>query len=102
MDILEIIKVSPSVVKPQVKTPPLHQVVMFNDDYTPMEFVVRILKQVFGMDDVSATRTMMQVHHEGRSMCGRYPRDIAETKVAEVVRMARSLGYPLFCQSEGA
>jgi ATP-dependent Clp protease adaptor protein ClpS len=102
MDILEITKVSLSVVKPQVKNPPLYRVVMFNDDYTPMEFVVRVLKQVFGMNDQAATRTMMQIHHEGQSTCGRYTRDIAETKVAEVVRMARSLDYPLFCQSEGA
>jgi ATP-dependent Clp protease adaptor protein ClpS len=102
MDILDTIKVSPGVVKSQVKQPSFHRVVMFNDDYTPMEFVVRILRTVFGMDDASATRTMMQIHHEGRSICGRYPRDIAETKVAEVVRMARSQGYPLFCQSEGA
>jgi len=66
--------------KPKIKPPPLYQVVMFNDDYTPMEFVVHVLEAFFTMDREKATRVMLQVHQEGKAVCGVFTRDIAETK----------------------
>jgi len=86
----------------EVKFPSLYQVVILNDDYTPMEFVVNVLCMVFHMDVKTATNTMMQVHYEGKGICGYYTRDVAETKVAQVIELARRDGHPLMCQVEDA
>jgi len=87
---------------PELKRPPMFQVVMLNDDYTPMEFVVDVLQQFFGMGREQATRIMLAVHTEGRAACGTYPRDIAETKAAQVNRYAREHQHPLLCEIEAA
>ena len=88
--------------KPELKRPPMFQVVMLNDDYTPMEFVVEVLQHFFGMGREQATRIMLAVHTEGRAACGTYPRDIAETKAAQVNRYAREHQHPLLCEIEAA
>ncbi len=82
--------------------PPMYQVVMLNDDYTPMEFVVEVLRRVFGKTDEDAERIMLKVHHEGRGVCGIYTRDIAATKVDKVMRLARAHQHPLQCVMEPA
>lgn len=86
----------------QVKFPSLYQVVVLNDDYTPMEFVVDVLCTVFHMDEKTATNTMLQVHYQGKGVCGYYTRDVAETKAAQVIELARRSGHPLMCQVEDA
>ena len=86
----------------ELRPPPMYQVVLLNDDYTPMDFVVAVLEQIFGRDRESATQLMLKVHHEGRAVCGVYSRDVAETKVAHVVHVARSAGHPLQCCAEPA
>lgn len=73
---------------------------MFNDDYTPMEFVVHVLESFFSMDRERATRTMLQVHKEGKAVCGVYTRDIAETKATQVVDYAQQNQHPLLCEIE--
>jgi len=85
-----------------VTPPPLYQVVLLNDDYTPMEFVVMVLQRFFGKTLEDATRIMLQVHHEGRGVCGVYPRDIAASRVAQVARCARQREHPLRCVMEPA
>ena len=84
-----------------VKPPPMYQVWLLNDDYTPMDFVVEVLQQFFGKSTDEAEVVMLKVHHEGRAICGEYPRDIAETKVMRVMRFARENGHPLQCVLEG-
>jgi ATP-dependent Clp protease adaptor protein ClpS len=86
--------------KPELKQPPLYQVVMLNDDYTPMEFVVQVLQMFFGMGREKATRIMLTVHTQGRAVCGIYTRDIAETKAMQVNRFARENQHPLLCEIE--
>jgi ATP-dependent Clp protease adaptor protein ClpS len=86
--------------KPELKQPPLYQVVMLNDDYTPMEFVVEVLQLFFGMGREKATRIMLTVHTQGRAVCGVYTRDIAETKAMQVNRYARENQHPLLCEIE--
>ncbi len=81
----------------EIKRPNLRAVVMLNDDYTPMEFVIDVLETVFGMDEHQATKTMLQVHYAGQAVCGHYPVDIAETKAAKAIELARLNEYPLFC-----
>ena len=88
--------------KPELKRPPMFQVIMLNDDYTPMEFVVEVLQRFFGMGREQATRIMLAVHTEGRAACGTYPRDIAETKAAQVNHHAREHQHPLVCENEAA
>lgn len=88
--------------KPKVKKPPLYKVVMLNDDYTPMDFVVEVLQVFFAMDREKATRVMLTVHTEGKATCGVFTRDIAETKAAQVVDYARENQHPLLCQVEQA
>ena len=88
--------------QPRVKRPPLYQVVLLNDDYTPMEFVVDVLEQIFGMDRTSATRVMLEVHTRGKGVCGVYTYEIAETKVAQVTTYARQQQHPLLCTMEEA
>lgn len=86
--------------KPKVKPPPMYKVVLLNDDYTPMEFVVEVLEVFFGMNREKATRVMLTVHTQGKAVCGTYTRDVAETKAALVVDYAREHQHPLMCQVE--
>ena len=86
--------------EPLVKKPPLYQVVLLNDDYTPMEFVVDVLERIFGLDRTKATRIMLEVHTHGKGVCGVYTFEIAETKVAQVMTYARQHQHPLLCTME--
>ena len=86
--------------KPKLKRPPLYRVVLLNDDYTPMEFVVQVLEQFFGMNREKATQVMLAVHTKGKGVCGIYPQDIAETKASQVNESARESGHPLLCEVE--
>jgi ATP-dependent Clp protease adaptor protein ClpS len=88
--------------KPRVKKPPMYKVVLLNDDYTPMEFVVQVLETFFNMDRERATRVMLAVHTKGKGVCGIYTRDIAETKVAQVNEYSRENQHPLLCSMEEA
>jgi ATP-dependent Clp protease adaptor protein ClpS len=88
--------------RPRVKRPPLYKVILLNDDYTPMEFVVLILEHFFQKDRTNATRIMLEVHTRGRGVCGIYPHEIAETKVAQVTAYARDHHHPLLCTLEPA
>ncbi|MFW1753723.1 ATP-dependent Clp protease adapter ClpS [Acinetobacter wanghuae] len=84
----------------EFKRPPMYAVVLMNDDYTPMEFVIEILQQYFAMNLDQATQVMLTVHYEGKGVAGVYPRDIAETKANQVNNYARYQGHPLLCQIE--
>lgn len=86
--------------KPKLKKPPLFRVVLLNDDYTPMEFVVEVLELLFGMDRPKATRIMLEVHTKGKGVCGVYTYEIAETKVAQVSTFAQQNQHPLLCTME--
>ena len=86
----------------RTKLPRLFQVVLLNDDYTPMEFVVMVLQQHFSLDLESATLIMLKIHHEGRGVCGVFPKDVAATKVELVSEAARRNGHPLQCIMEVA
>lgn len=85
---------------PQLKRPPMYKVVMLNDDYTPMDFVVEALELFFGANRERATQLMLQVHTQGKAICGVYTRDIAETKAAQVNQFARDHQHPLLCEIE--
>lgn len=84
----------------KVKKPPLYKVLIHNDDYTTMEFVVWVLKKFFGKTQEQADAIMLKVHHEGVGICGIYTFEVAETKVEQVSRAARSEGHPLKCSLE--
>jgi ATP-dependent Clp protease adaptor protein ClpS len=86
--------------RPKLKEPPLYRVVLINDDYTPMEFVVDILQSVFGMERTRATQVMLEVHTKGKGVCGVYNFEIAETKVAQVMGIAKQHQHPLLCTME--
>ncbi|CAM2179833.1 ATP-dependent Clp protease adapter ClpS [Paraburkholderia silviterrae] len=86
----------------KVKPPSMYKVVLMNDDYTPMEFVVMVVQEYFNKDRETATQIMLKVHREGRGVCGVYTRDIASTKVEQVVTHARQAGHPLQCVMEEA
>ena len=86
----------------KTEPPRMYQVVMLNDDYTPMEFVVMVLQHYFQRDLNTATHIMLKIHHEGRGVCGVYPKDIAATKVELVLAAARRDGHPLQCIMEAA
>ena len=86
--------------KAKVKLPPMYQVLLLNDDYTPMEFVVLVLQKFFGMTRERATQVMLKVHREGMGVCGVYPRDVASTKVQQVAAYARKHQHPLQCVME--
>lgn len=86
--------------RPKLKRPPLYKVIMMNDDYTPMEFVVETLERFFAMDRERATRVMLIVHTQGKATCGIYSRDVAETKAAQVNQFARDNEHPLLCEIE--
>ncbi|MEM6543752.1 MAG: ATP-dependent Clp protease adapter ClpS [Pseudomonadota bacterium] len=88
--------------KPQVKKPPLYKVILINDDYTPMEFVVEVLETFFKMNREQATQVMLTVHTQGRGVCGIYTKDIAETKSAQVNQYARDHQHPLLCEIEAS
>jgi ATP-dependent Clp protease adaptor protein ClpS len=88
--------------EPAVKKPPLYNVVLLNDDYTPMEFVVDVLERFFRMDRSGATRVMLEVHIRGRGVCGLFTYEIAETKVAQVMTYSRDNQHPLMCTLEEA
>jgi ATP-dependent Clp protease adaptor protein ClpS len=86
----------------KVKPPRMFQVVLLNDDYTPMEFVVMVLQEYFKRDLETATQIMLKIHHEGRGVCGVYTKDVAATKVELVLAAARRAGHPLQCIMEAA
>jgi ATP-dependent Clp protease adaptor protein ClpS len=86
--------------KAKVKPPPLFKVLLLNDDYTPMEFVVVVLQSFFSMTREQATQVMLKVHREGMGVCGVYPKDVATTKVEQVVAYARKHQHPLQCVME--
>jgi len=86
--------------KPELKQPSMYKVVLLNDDYTPMEFVVTLLEKLFGMDREKATRIMLLVHTHGKGVCGIYTYEIAETKVAQVNEYSQRHQHPLLCQME--
>lgn len=88
--------------KPRVKRPPLFQVVLLNDDFTPMEFVVDVLERIFSLDRTTATRVMLEVHTRGKGVCGVFTHEIAETRVAQVMTYARQHQHPLLCTMEEA
>ena len=86
--------------KPELKEPSLYKVVLLNDDYTPMEFVVSLLEKLFGLDREKATRIMLQVHTHGKGVCGTFTYEIAETKVAQVSEYSQRHQHPLLCEME--
>ena len=86
--------------KAKVKLPPMYKVLLLNDDYTPMEFVVLVLQKFFGMTRERATQVMLRVHREGMGICGVYPRDVALTKVQQVAGYSRKHQHPLQCVME--
>lgn len=88
--------------KPQLQRPPLYKVILINDDYTPMEFVVHILESFFGLNRETATRIMLEVHTRGKGVCGIYTHEIAETKVEQVNAYSRENQHPLLCTMEKA
>jgi ATP-dependent Clp protease adaptor protein ClpS len=88
--------------KPKLKKPPLYQVLLLNDDYTPMDFVVEVLELIFGMDRQNATRIMLEVHTKGKGRCGVFTYEIAETKVAQVTSYSQQHQHPLLSTLEEA
>ena len=86
--------------RPKIKEPPLYRVVLINDDYTPMEFVVDILESIFSMERTRATQVMLEVHTKGKGICGVFNFEIAETKVAQVMGIALQHQHPLLCTME--
>ncbi|OGT75017.1 MAG: ATP-dependent Clp protease adaptor ClpS [Gammaproteobacteria bacterium RIFCSPLOWO2_02_FULL_57_10] len=87
-------------VRPKVTHPPLYKVVLFNDDYTPMDFVVDVLCSFFGMNVEKATQIMLKVHTEGKAVCGVFSKDVAETKAQQVNDYSRECEQPLLCNVE--
>jgi len=88
--------------KPELEEPPRYRVVLLNDDFTPMEFVVEVLQTFFNMDRSKATQIMLHVHTRGKGICGVFSRDVAETKVDQVNEYARQHEHPLMCTMEPA
>lgn len=88
--------------KPRLKRPPLYKVILMNDDYTPMEFVVHVLEHFFYKDKEQATRIMLHVHTRGVGVCGVFSKDVAETKVTQVNEFSRANQHPLLCDMEEA
>ncbi|WP_411267933.1 ATP-dependent Clp protease adapter ClpS [Ketobacter sp.] len=86
--------------KPDLAPPPMYQIVMLDDDFTPMEFVVDVLQMFFGMNREKATQIMLTVHTQGKASCGTFTKDVAETKVAQVIKFARENQHPLMCEVE--
>lgn len=92
--------IEPNVVKP--KLPAMFKVLLLNDDYTPMEFVVETIERFFNKSREQATQIMLKVHTEGMGVCGVYPQDIAETKMKQVLTHAKESQHPLQCVTEPA
>ncbi len=88
--------------KPEVKQPKLYKVILLNDDYSPMDFVVEVIMTFFGKHREEATKIMLQIHYEGKGICGIYRREIAETKVAQVNDFSNANQHPLLCTMEEA
>ena len=86
--------------RPELKKPSMYEVLLINDDYTPMDFVVEVLTYFFSMSSEKATQVMLQVHTEGQGVCGVFPHDVAETKVAQVTAFAKKHQHPLMCVSK--
>ncbi len=86
--------------KPQLKKPSFYQVILMNDDYTPMDFVVEVLEQFFSMSIEQATQVMLAIHHQGQAVAGTYSKDVAETKAHQVIEFARTNEHPLLCRVE--
>ena len=86
----------------KVKPPAMHQVLMLNDDFTPMEFVVLVIQEFFSKDLETATQIMLKIHLDGKGVCGVYSKDVAATKVDQVMDAAQKAGHPLQCVSEPA
>lgn len=84
--------------KPALKKPSMYQVIMMNDDYTPMDFVVEVLTRFFSMNEEQATQVMLVVHTQGKAVCGMFSRDIAETKVVQVNQYSAECDHPLLCE----
>ncbi|MDH2915257.1 MAG: ATP-dependent Clp protease adapter ClpS [Gallionella sp.] len=84
----------------KTKPPKLYKVLLLNDDYTTMEFVIEVLRTFFSMTTEQATQVMLKVHNDGSAVCGVYPKDIAETKVNQVIGYATQHGHPLKCHME--
>ena len=89
------VAVAPS--EPELEKPSMYQVVMLNDDYTPMDFVVEVLSVFFSMGLESCTQIMMAVHTQGKAVCGTYTKDVAQTKAAQVMEYAKENDHPLMC-----
>lgn len=88
--------------RPEIKLPPMYRVILLNDDYTPMDFVIEILRTFFGMNHDRATQVMLHVHTKGKGVCGVFTFEIAETKVAMVNEFSRQSEHPLKCTMEKA
>ena len=88
--------------RPETAPPPMYQVILLNDDYTPMEFVVEVLQQFFALELERATQVMLHVHTRGRGVCGVFTREVAESKVAQVNEFSRMNQHPLLCTMEKA
>ncbi|MES2355175.1 MAG: ATP-dependent Clp protease adapter ClpS [Pseudomonadota bacterium] len=86
--------------KAKVKPPPMYKVMLCNDDFTPMEFVIIVLQKFFTMNREQATQIMLKVHREGRGVCGVFPKDVAATKVEQVISFSRQHQHPLQCVME--
>jgi ATP-dependent Clp protease adaptor protein ClpS len=91
----DVIKLKPEKVKP--KLPSIYKVIILNDDFTPMEFVANVIQKVFNKNPDEATRIMLQIHTEGIGICGMYPFEIAETKMNQVLNLAKESQHPLQC-----
>jgi ATP-dependent Clp protease adaptor protein ClpS len=88
--------------RPELQRPPLYRVLLLNDDYTPMDFVVEVLQIFFGMNREKATQVMLHVHTRGKGVCGVFTREVAETKVSQVNEFSRTHQHPLMCTMEKA
>jgi len=88
--------------RPEVSRPPLYQVILLNDDFTPMDFVVVVLETFFNLDRERATQVMLHVHTRGKGVCGVFTREVAETKVTQVNEFSRTHQHPLLCTMEKA
>lgn len=95
-------EVSVQEARPKLKQPPLFKVILINDDFTPMNFVVLVLKNFFGMTEEKATQVMLHVHTRGIGVCGVFTKDVAETKVRQVNQFSRKHQHPLLCAMEEA
>ena len=86
--------------KTRLQPPPMYKVLLLNDDYTPMDFVVTVLQTVFAMSREKATHVMLQIHRQGMGVCGTYTREVAAAKVEQVINIARKHQHPLQCTME--